>query len=136
MLYLWIHFDDPMAHFKSHRPWNRLPPNPLNLVRTLELIVSEAPSAGVSLLLFTVLGLRAWWKRGPFFGTMILVPLMQASFTGTPISLERIVLASFLAFLDLGELLRRSIAFWTVLIFFVVVQCLALNRHVHFIFVA
>ena len=121
---------------KSHRFWDRKSPNPLNLGLTLRAIVYDWPAAGMnhgaaaaglSLALFTFLGVRAWLRRGTCDGVLILLPLMQATFTGTPMSLERIVLASFPAFLDLAEVLNTRRRFWIALAISLVLQVILLT---------
>jgi hypothetical protein len=62
-------------------------------------------------VLFLGLGVHAWWRRGPFWGCLVLVPLLQVMATGSPLSMNRVVLASFPAFLELAELLRPRLMF-------------------------
>jgi hypothetical protein len=65
----------------------------------------------VASVFFLGLGVHAWWRRGPFWGCLVLVPVLQGMATGSVFSMNRIVLASFPAFLDLAELLRPRLMF-------------------------
>jgi hypothetical protein len=85
--------------------------------------------------LFLGLGIRAWWRRGPFWGCLVLVPLLQALATGTVLSISRLVLASFPAFLDLAELAPRRWAFAVVVVFLCVAQVRWIQLFVNFVFV-
>jgi hypothetical protein len=60
---------------------------------------------------FLGLGVHSWWRRGPFWGCLVVVPVLQGMATGSVLSMNRIVLASFPAFLDLAELLRPRLNF-------------------------
>jgi hypothetical protein len=66
----------------------------------------EGLGSPTALCLFTGLGVHAWWKRGAFWGCLVLLPLVPGMATGTFLSMNRFALASFPAFIDLAELLR------------------------------
>jgi hypothetical protein len=86
-----------------------IPGNPLYpIVEELcQARMAEVPT----MCLFVGLGVHAWWRRGPLWGCLVLVPLIQGLATGTTLSMTRIVLAAFPAFVDLAELLRPRVAF-------------------------
>jgi hypothetical protein len=142
--YLHTAVGDAMAHMKAHEAWNRKPPHPKNIGRTLLYLVKYYPERGlwnqaipeaIALVMFTLLGLRAWAVRGTLAGMLILLPILQAMLTGTPLSLERIVLASFVAFIDAAQLLRSTAAFSAVLLVSVLLQIALLNGYIHSQFV-
>ena len=65
----------------------------------------------LSICLFVGLGIHAFWRCGPFLGCLVLVPILQGLATGSFMSMNRIVLAAFPAFIDLAELLRPRLVF-------------------------
>ena len=85
--------------------------------------------------LFLGLGVRAWWRRGPFWGCLVLVPLLQALATGTVLSISRLALASFPAFLDAAELAPKRWAFAVVVGVLCLVQIRWIQLFVNFVFV-
>ncbi|MBN9519651.1 hypothetical protein J0H58_14210 [bacterium] len=116
MAYLGYALGDPMAHFHAHTAWGRESPTALGVVKSLMQgcyeLVRPNPAFQVvkPLALFgtLALGVRGWGRRGPLWGCLILIPVVQALSTGTTLSIERIVLTSFPAAFELGELLGRS----------------------------
>jgi hypothetical protein len=68
----------------------------------------------LAICLFLGLGVHAFWRRGPLWGCLVLVPILQAMATGSFMSITRITLAAFPAFIDLAELLwpRPVFAIW------------------------
>jgi hypothetical protein len=81
------------------------------------------------------LGIHAWAVRGPFWGCLVLIPTLQALATGTPMSMTRLVLSAFPAFLDAQDLLRNRVAFAAVVAACLVLQVDAINRFVNWDFV-
>lgn len=119
LLFLWVMdraYRDPFAHFQAHAAWGRESPSLGGIGRALAQAIGELgqwnrPFPVVKpLALFgtLALGVRGWVRRGPLWGCLILVPVAQALSTGTTLSIERIVLTSFPAAFELGELLGRS----------------------------
>lgn len=116
VVYLWVVLGDPLAHFRAHAAWNRESPSIGGVARALaqavrELGQWERPYPVVKpLALFgtLALGVRGLVRLGPLWGCLILVPVVQAVSTATTLSIERIVLTSFPAAFELGELLGRS----------------------------
>lgn len=114
--YLGVALGDPLAHFKAHAVWGRESPSLGGVGRALTQALGELgqwqrPFPVVKpLALFgtLALGVRGWVRRGPLWGCLILIPVAQALSTGTTLSIERIVLTSFPAAFELGELLARS----------------------------
>jgi hypothetical protein len=142
--YMQIMLGDFMAHPKAHEAWNRKPPAIPNIARTFLYLFHYYPQQGlwyqtvpetIALVTFAGLGLRALIVRGTFHGLVILLPILQALLTGTPMSLERIVLAGFPAFIDLAVMLRRKWGFIGVMILFIALQMIVLNGYIHFQFV-
>lgn len=116
MAYLGVVLGEPLAHFQGHAAWERESPSIGGVGRALaqawvELIRPNPTYAIVKpIALFgtLALGVRGWVRRGPLWGCLILVPIGQALSTGTTLSIERIVLTSFPAAFELGEVLGRS----------------------------
>jgi hypothetical protein len=139
--YLYLHFGDPMLHLKSHAARGRKSPSVANIAEVLlesRLVFQPGkwqhaapPMDYCNLFAFLGLGVHAWWKRGPFWGALVLLPVLQAMASGTVISMTRIVLAAFPGFLDAAELLRHRWAFTTAVVFSALVQAFVLNRIVH-----
>jgi hypothetical protein len=114
--FLWMTLGDPLSHFRAHAAWNRESPSLGGLGRALQQAFRELgqwerpfPVVKPIALFGTIaLGVRGWVKRGPLWGCLILIPVAQALSTGTTLSIERIVLTSFPAAFELGEVLGRS----------------------------
>jgi hypothetical protein len=105
-----------------------LPSRPVDLgplLRRVDLLV---------FLLIFGLGLRAWRLRGPFWACLILVPIFQGMATGTPLSMKRIVLSCFPAFIEAAELCPRRWGFVAVLAGCAVGQVASTDRFVHKLF--
>jgi hypothetical protein len=108
---------DPFAHLKAHAAWARERSSVGNVVLCLTEVPSGlGPESNVTgfaaMILFLALGVLAWHRRGPFWGCLILLPVLQALSTGTTLSLPRIVLTAYPAFIDLALTLRRPSASW------------------------
>lgn len=58
----------------------------------------------LAFFLFLGLGLSAWKRRGPFWGCLTLVPIALAATSGSPMSMSRVVLSAFPAFIEAAEL--------------------------------
>lgn len=135
-LHCYENFGEPLAHLKAHSAWGRLPPHPQNVLTTLRQIRDDQDvTTGAVVTLFTFLGLRAWHRRGAFAGLLILIPILQAASTGTSMSLERVVLASFPAFLDCAEILKKRRVFLIFLTASTIMSIANLNAYVHWQFV-
>ncbi len=114
--YLGAALGDPLAHFKAHAAWGRESPGFGGVGRALARAIGElvqpspvyAVVKPIALFGTLALGVRGWVRRGPLWGCLILIPVAQALSTGTTLSIERIVLTSFPAAFELGELLGRS----------------------------
>jgi len=114
--YLWLTLGDPLAHFRAHAAWGRESPSLGGVGRALlqacrELVQPDpwyAVVKPIALFGTLALGVRGWVKRGQLWGCLIIVPVFQALSTGTTLSVERIVLTSFPAAFELGEVLGRS----------------------------
>ena len=144
MIYCQMKFGDSFAHFKAHQAWNRKPPNPVNIGRTLLYLFYYFPAAGaystalrngLPMFFFTWLGIKAWRMHGPYLAALILIPILQGALTGIPMSIERIVLASFPAFIVLAEMMRAKIYYLLTLVIFIALQVWLLNGYLHYQFV-
>jgi hypothetical protein len=136
--FLWWAVGDPFAGLKSQVMWGRSALSWKNPFRTVASIYDPAlPHWGEAVLVLgaAVLGVRAWWKRGTFWGVLTLVPVAQMFASGTLLSGHRLILAALPAFLELADLLRnRRALFFATLLGFAFAQFLLLNRYVHWMF--
>ncbi|WP_162665838.1 hypothetical protein [Gemmata massiliana] len=136
--FLWWIVGDPFASLKAHTKWGRAPLSWRNPFLAIESIYDPTlPHWGEAFLVLgvTVLGIRAWRKRGTFWGVLTLVPVAQMFASGTLLSGHRVVLASLPAFIELADLLRsRRLLFAVTLIGFALAQLVLLNRFVHWQF--
>jgi hypothetical protein len=143
--FLWWTVGDPFTGLKAQAMWGRRGPSLWNPLYTIESIYDPtvsrpegathfAPEA-IAVFGFTLLGFRAWARRGAFWGLLVLVPITQMFVTGTLLSGHRLVLAGLPAFIELADLLRhRRALFFATLLAFGFAQLLLLNRYVHWQF--
>ncbi|MBP3958789.1 hypothetical protein J8F10_26380 [Gemmata sp. G18] len=136
--FLWWIVGDPFASLKAHTKWGRAELSWRNSLLTIESIYNpDLPHWGEAFLVLgvTVLGIRAWRKRGVFWGVLTLLPVAQMFASGTLLSGHRVVLASLPAFIELADLLRsRRSLFVAILVGFAFAQFVLLNRFVHWQF--
>jgi hypothetical protein len=136
--FLWWAVGDPFAGLKSQAMWGRRGLSPWNPFYAIESIYDpNLPHWGEAVLVVgaAVLGLRAWWKRGMFWGVIVLVPVAQMFASGTLLSGHRLILAALPAFIELADLLRtRRSLFFATLLGFAFTQFLLLHRYVHWQF--
>ncbi|WP_148087553.1 hypothetical protein [Gemmata obscuriglobus] len=135
---LWWVVGDPFAGLKAQAKWGRPELSWKNPFRTLESIYDPAlPHWGeaAAALGVAALGVRAWHKRGAFWGVLALIPVAQLFVSGSLLSGHRIVLASLPAWIELADLLRnRRLLLLVTLTGFAFAQLLLLNRYVHWQF--
>jgi hypothetical protein len=132
--YLYWLVGDPFAGLKAHTSWGRKEPSIWNPWRSIQSIYDpERPYWGEALaaLVFAILGIRAWIKRGAFWGIVTLVPIAQMMMSGTFLSGHRLVLAALPAFVEMAELLRNRLLFQVVVVVFAFIQFFLLNRFIH-----
>jgi hypothetical protein len=136
--FLWWTVGDPFAGLKSQTAWGRSALSWKNPFRTVASIYDPTlPHWGEAVLVFgaVALGIRAWRKRGTFWGVLTLVPVAMMFASGTLLSGHRLILAALPAFFELADLLRhRRALFFATLLAFGFAQFLLLNRFVHWIF--
>lgn len=136
--FLWLVVGDPFAGLSAQRQWGRHDLSWRNPLRTLESVTDPlVPHYGEAAVVVgvTILGVRAWRTRGPFWGVLTLVPVAQMFASGTLLSAHRVVLACLPAFLELADLVRgRRLLFAVTIIVFVYAQFDLLNRYVHWRF--
>jgi hypothetical protein len=134
--YLGWTVDDPFAGLKTHEVWGRKKLSLWNPWLSIKSIYDpQVPYLGEAFAAFgfTFLGIRAWIKRGAFWGILTLVPIGQMMMSGTFLSGHRIVLAALPGFIELADLLRNRLAFRVVVVGFAYIQFELLNRYVHWI---
>jgi len=141
ILLFWVYLDwtvgDPFAGLKAHEVWGRKKLSVWNPWLCIQSIYDpQEPHWGEAFaaLGFTILGIRAWVKRGAFWGILTLVPIGQMMMSGTFLSGHRVVLAALPGFIELADLLRNRLAFRVVVVGFAYIQFELLNRYVHWIF--
>jgi len=135
--YLACAVGDPLAGLKSHAAWGRRPLALSNVAYAVESIYDpQLPHWGEAflVLLFTLLGMRAWIRRGTFWGVLTLVPVAQMLLSGTLLSAHRVILAAVPGFIELADLLRNRLYFRLVSLGFALAQLVLLNRYVHWLF--
>lgn len=135
--FLWWAVGDPLALLKSHERWGRPGLSWRNPFRAVRSVYDPAlPHWGEAFVVlgFTVLGIRAWRKRGAFWGAVVLVPVAQMLASGTLLSAHRVVLAGLPAFVELADLLRRRAWLLAAVLGFAFAQLVLLNRYVHWQF--
>lgn len=81
--------------------------------------------------LFLGLGVRLWARLGPLWGCLVLVPILQGMATGSAMSLSRVALAAFPAFIEAAELLRAPATFRTCLALALCGQYASIDEFVH-----
>lgn len=137
-VFLWWAVGDPLATLKAHRHWGRPELSWKNPWLTIKSIYDpQMPHWVEAVVVFgaTILGVRAWLKRGIFLGLIALIPVAQMFASGTLLSGHRVILASLPIFIELADLLRgRRVLMLAILLIFVYVQILLLNCFVHWQF--
>ena len=135
--YLGFAVDDPLAGLKSHAAWGRRPLALSNVWYSIQSIYDpELPHWGEAgiVLVFALLGIRAWLRRGAFWGVLTLVPVAQMMLSGTFLSGHRVILAAVPGFIELADLLKNRLLFRVVVVGFALAQFVLLNRYVHWLF--
>jgi hypothetical protein len=136
--YLALRFGDFFAQLHAMQAWGRGSPSLANLLKILRWPADgfiDQHFGYVAMIVFLALGVRAWWRRGAFWGGLILLPLLQPMSSGLSVSMSRYVLAAFPAFVEAGELLRNRFAFTAVTTIFWLLQLIAILFYIHFVFV-
>lgn len=136
--FLWWTVGDPLAGLKVQPMWGRRSLSPENPFHAIQSIYDpNRPHWGEAFLVIgaAVLGIRAWRKRGAFWGVIVLVPVAQMFASGTLLSGHRLILAALPAFIELADLLRTNRPRLLVIVFvFGMAQFVLLNRYVHWQF--
>jgi hypothetical protein len=127
---------DPLAGLRSQAAWGRRGFSVWNPWHALESVWDpDVPHWGEAAVVlgFAALGVRAWLRRGAFWGVLALVPLAQMVMSGTFLSGHRLVLAAVPAFAELADLLRNRLLFRATVVGFAAAQLVLLNRYVHWL---
>lgn len=129
--YLGWAFGDPFANLKAHQAWGR---KPLSIENPWLCIQSSCQKRELmepmTALVFAVLGVRAWVKRGAFWGLLALAPIGQMMMSGSFMSGHRVVLAALPAFIELADLLRNRLSFTIAAAAFIYLQLFFMNIYV------
>ena len=134
--YLGFAVGDPFAGLKTQPAWGRRGLSFANFRHAIESIYDpDVPHWGEAAIvfLFVLLGIRAWVKRGAFWGVLTLVPIAQMMISGTFLSGHRLILAAVPGFIELADLLKNRLLFRVVVVGFAVAQFMLLNRYVHWL---
>jgi hypothetical protein len=135
--YLWWAVGDAFAGLKAQEAWGRPRLSIWNPWLAIESIYDPKVShwwEAVGVFGFAILGIRAWVKRGTFWGILTLVPIGQMMISGTLLSGNRLILAALPGFIELADLLRNRLVFQIVVTGFAIAQFNLLNNYVHWIF--
>jgi hypothetical protein len=139
-LYLYLRFGDPFLFVSSHQTAGRQMPTVAHLLRSLLSVPlgfegpQWLPDYCVTLLALG-LGLRTWWKRGPFWGCLVLVPVLEVMASGSVSSMGRLALAAYPVTIELAELLGRRTLFMACVILCLALQVLLIDLYVNWYFV-
>ncbi len=138
--FLYSRFGDPLLHLRAHAAWGRKSPSLTNVLASLVHVVvgfrpGETPADYFVMAIFLLLGIRAWRKRGPFWGCLVLVPVIQVLASGTVVSLARVVLAAFPAAVDAAELLANRASFSACTILCIIIQLLLIALYINWAYV-
>lgn len=85
---------------------------------------------------FLGLGLHAFWVRGPLWGCLVVVPVLQVLASGTHLSMIRVVLSAFPGFLDAAEIASNRSLFAITVSGCLFAQFVLLGTYVNWEFVA
>jgi hypothetical protein len=136
-VYLWWATGDPLVSLDSQKKWGRHSLSIWNPWYAIESIYDPRAThwcEAFTALAFTVLGIRAWLRRGAFWGVLVLAPVAQMVMTGTFLSAHRLILAALPGFIEMGDLLRNRLAFAVTVVGFTLIQLVLLNQYIHWIF--
>ena len=75
------------------------------------------------------LGVRGWVRRGPLWGCLIVVPVLQAVSTGTLLSFPRILLSAFPVAVEVADLPYGRVLRWGVVLLGPPAQLWLLHRY-------
>jgi hypothetical protein len=87
-------------------------------------------------ILFLGLGIHAFLQRGPLWGCLVLVPVLQVLASGSILSMTRVVLSSYPGFLDAAEIASNRTVFAITVVLCLFGQFLLLRFYLNWIFVA
>lgn len=128
---------DPFAGLSSQAKWGRRGLsvwNPWYAIESIYDPILPHWAEALTVLGFAILGVRAWRKRGAFWGLLVLVPVAQMMMSGTFLSGHRLVLAAVPAFIELADLLRDGRRLRMVVVAFALFQLVLINRYAHWVF--
>ena len=87
-------------------------------------------------ILFLGLGTHAFLMRGPLWGCLVMVPILEVLASGSHLSMTRVVLSSFPGFLDAAEIASNRVLFAITVVVCLFGQFVLLRSYVNWIFVA
>jgi hypothetical protein len=87
-------------------------------------------------ILFLGLAIHAFLMRGPLWGCLVLVPILEVLASGSLLSMTRVVLSSYPGFLDAAEIASSRALFAITVVVCVFAQLVLLRSYVNWIFVA
>ena len=139
-LYLHLTFGDPSLHFKAHGSWDRQRPSVLNILASathlpLEFWLVEPPFDYLVMIAFLILGIRMWSRRGPLWGSLILVPILLLMASGSLRSATRVSLMAFPAFIEVAEVLSSRSLHMVCFASFLILQIIMTALYVNWCFV-
>jgi hypothetical protein len=105
-----------------------------DVVSTLHMVAYSRDL--LATILFLGLGIHAFVKRGPLWGCLVLVPVLQALASGSILSMTRVVLSAYPAFVDAAEIASNRAVFAITVIVCLLAQFVLLTSYVNWVFVA
>lgn len=107
---------DNVGSFSVQQFWGRKPASLANLATVFWTPISgwgplESWFDYLSMLVFLTLGFLSGRRYGLVWGLIIVLPILQAMSTGAVLSMGRLALSSFCAFIYLGERLSNRLLF-------------------------
>lgn len=88
----------------------------------------------LAFFLFLGLGVSAWLRRGPFWGCLTLVPIALAASSGSSLSMMRVVLSAFPAFIEAAELCGKRWSFLAAVVVGIAGQIILFGRFARLVF--
>jgi hypothetical protein len=134
--YLGLVMGNMFAGLESQAAWGRKGLSVWNPWLAIESVTDPRFTGGeaIAVVVFTMLGIRSWIRRGAFWGLLTLVPIGQLMMSGSLLSAHRIVLAALPAFIELADLLRVRSLYWIIVTGFVLAQLRLMHWYLHWIF--
>lgn len=139
-LFCYWQFGDAFVQFKAQAAWGRGRPGFQGILFVLTGLFRNSVTIGevfdyVIMVTFCLLGIGAWRKYGVLTATMILTPLLMVLVSGSPMSMARLVMVGFPAFIIAGDWLFNKRVCLGLCLFGLALQGFYIYRFVNWHFV-